>query len=154
MKTHISRLNEQNGQDETLVELNKRKNQLHKRADEIKELTKLISQLRAQVSQLKRKSSEVDSVVDLKALKPLNIELRDNVDALQSHNERYKAENAKNKTNSLVAKIEKLKAELKGKMQPTTIDVVKPRVLAPGKFAIDVDPIPPPQRNNRDAHIA
>ncbi|GJS50230.1 putative ribonuclease H-like domain-containing protein [Tanacetum coccineum] len=57
------------------------------------------------------------------------------------------------KTNSLVAKIEKLKAEMKGKMQYTTIDVVKPRVLAPGKYAIDVDPIPPSQRNNRDAHI-
>ncbi|GJV89561.1 hypothetical protein Tco_1533499 [Tanacetum coccineum] len=79
LKTYISRLNEQNGQDEKLIELNKRKDQLHNRADEIKELTKQISQLRAQVSQLKGKSSEVDSVVDLKALEPLNIELRDNV---------------------------------------------------------------------------
>ncbi|GJW89013.1 retrovirus-related pol polyprotein from transposon TNT 1-94 [Tanacetum coccineum] len=95
--------------------------------------------MRAQVSQLKGKSNEVDSVVDLKALKPLNIELRYNVVALQSQNK---------------PEIEKLKAELKGKMQPTTIDAVKPIVLAPGKYAIDVDPIPPPQRNNRDAHIA
>ncbi|GJY21257.1 hypothetical protein Tco_0393823, partial [Tanacetum coccineum] len=174
LKTHISRLNEQNGQDETLVELNKRKDQLHKRADEIKELTKQISQLRAQVSQLKGKSSEVDSVVDLKALEPLNIELRDNVSTLQLQNERYRDENAKikkhymelynsikithaqtiEKTNSLVAEIEKLKAELKGKMQSTTEDAVKPRVLTPRKYAIDVALIPPPQRNNRDAHIA
>ncbi|GJT14438.1 hypothetical protein Tco_0861480 [Tanacetum coccineum] len=57
------------------------------------------------------------------------------------------------KINSLVAKIEKLNAELKGKIQSTTIDAVKPRVLAHGKYAMDVDPIPPPQRNNRDTHI-
>ncbi|GKA71989.1 integrase, catalytic region, zinc finger, CCHC-type containing protein, partial [Tanacetum coccineum] len=44
LKTHISRINEPNGQDETLIELNKQQDQLYKRANEIKELTKLISQ--------------------------------------------------------------------------------------------------------------
>ncbi|GKA67009.1 hypothetical protein Tco_0766817 [Tanacetum coccineum] len=30
---------------------------------------------------------------------------------------------------------------------------VKPKVLAPGKYAIDVEPIPPRNRNNREVHL-
>ncbi|GJT05774.1 hypothetical protein Tco_0840236 [Tanacetum coccineum] len=30
---------------------------------------------------------------------------------------------------------------------------VKPRVLAPGRYAIDVEPIPPHNRNNREVHL-
>ncbi|GJZ33881.1 retrovirus-related pol polyprotein from transposon TNT 1-94 [Tanacetum coccineum] len=32
-------------------------------------------------------------------------------------------------------------------------DHVKPKVLAPGKYAIDVKPIPPRNRNNREVHL-
>ncbi|GJR26091.1 hypothetical protein Tco_1102323 [Tanacetum coccineum] len=32
-------------------------------------------------------------------------------------------------------------------------DHVKPKVLAPGKYAIDVEPIPPHNRNNREVHL-
>ncbi|GKB57297.1 hypothetical protein Tco_0913483 [Tanacetum coccineum] len=34
-----------------------------------------------------------------------------------------------------------------------TMDSVKPRVLEPGRYAIDVEPIPPRSRNNRKAHL-
>ncbi|GKA21244.1 hypothetical protein Tco_0701233 [Tanacetum coccineum] len=30
---------------------------------------------------------------------------------------------------------------------------VKPRILAPGRYAIDVEPIPPRNRNNREVHL-
>ncbi|GJY53087.1 retrovirus-related pol polyprotein from transposon TNT 1-94 [Tanacetum coccineum] len=33
------------------------------------------------------------------------------------------------------------------------MDSVKPRVLAPGRYAIDVEPIPPHNRNNREVHL-
>ncbi|GJS64048.1 hypothetical protein Tco_0678612 [Tanacetum coccineum] len=33
------------------------------------------------------------------------------------------------------------------------MDSVKPRVLAPGRYAIDVEPIPPCNRNNREVHL-
>ncbi|GKE47007.1 hypothetical protein Tco_1478265 [Tanacetum coccineum] len=33
------------------------------------------------------------------------------------------------------------------------MDSVKPRVLAPGRYAIDVEPIPPLNRNNREVHL-
>ncbi|GJX87922.1 hypothetical protein Tco_0339936 [Tanacetum coccineum] len=32
-------------------------------------------------------------------------------------------------------------------------DLVKPKVLAPGMYAIDVEPIPPRNRNNREVHL-
>ncbi|GJW28065.1 hypothetical protein Tco_0044940 [Tanacetum coccineum] len=33
------------------------------------------------------------------------------------------------------------------------MDSVKPRVLAPGRYAIDVKIIPPRNRNNREVHL-
>ncbi|GJR14297.1 hypothetical protein Tco_0796949 [Tanacetum coccineum] len=39
------------------------------------------------------------------------------------------------------------------KMKSVTKDHVKPTVLAPGKHAIDVEPIPPRNRNNREVHL-
>ncbi|GJT31860.1 hypothetical protein Tco_0922279 [Tanacetum coccineum] len=53
------------------------------------------------------------------------------------------------KTTSLLTKNEKLK----GKMQCVTMDAVKPKVLAPGIYAIDVILIPPRNRNNREVHL-
>nr|GEW64173.1 hypothetical protein [Tanacetum cinerariifolium] len=46
-----------------------------------------------------------------------------------------------------------LKAQLKGKTKCVTVDPVKPKVLAPGMYAVDVEPIPPRLKNNRDAHF-
>ncbi|GJY98422.1 hypothetical protein Tco_0515332 [Tanacetum coccineum] len=57
------------------------------------------------------------------------------------------------KTSSLLTKNEKLKAQLKGKMQCVTMNTVKPKVLAPGMYAIDVEPIPPRNRNNREVYL-
>ncbi|GJT09810.1 hypothetical protein Tco_0856852 [Tanacetum coccineum] len=33
------------------------------------------------------------------------------------------------------------------------MESVKPRVLAPGRYGIDVEPIPPHNRNNREVHL-
>ncbi|GKF54340.1 hypothetical protein Tco_0161250, partial [Tanacetum coccineum] len=38
-------------------------------------------------------------------------------------------------------------------MKSITKDHVKPTVLAPCKYVIDVEPIPPPNRNNREVHL-
>nr|GEX76891.1 retrovirus-related Pol polyprotein from transposon TNT 1-94 [Tanacetum cinerariifolium] len=46
-----------------------------------------------------------------------------------------------------------LKAQLLNTMNIVRKDHVKPRVLAPGKYAIDVEPIVPHLRNNREAHL-
>ncbi|GKC30481.1 integrase, catalytic region, zinc finger, CCHC-type containing protein [Tanacetum coccineum] len=65
------------------------------------------------------KRSDADRSLDIKALDSHNIELTENVTALQEQNERFRAENEK--------------AQLKGKMECVTLNTVKPKVLAPGK---------------------
>ncbi|GJY80877.1 putative ribonuclease H-like domain-containing protein [Tanacetum coccineum] len=51
-------------------------------------------------------------------------------------------------------RIESLKeAQLRSKEPCFTSDYVKPKVLAPGMYAIDVKPIPHPLKNNRSAHL-
>ncbi|GKC87667.1 hypothetical protein Tco_1148316, partial [Tanacetum coccineum] len=53
--------------------------------------------------------------------------------------------------------IGKMKASRQGKdntkMKSVTKDHVKPIVLAPSKHAIDVEPIPPRNRNNKEVHL-
>ncbi|GJX73430.1 retrovirus-related pol polyprotein from transposon TNT 1-94 [Tanacetum coccineum] len=57
------------------------------------------------------------------------------------------------KTTSLLDEIENLKARLKGKIKCVTMPAEKPKVLALGMYAIDVEPIPPRNRNNREVHL-
>ncbi|GJX56385.1 retrovirus-related pol polyprotein from transposon TNT 1-94 [Tanacetum coccineum] len=57
------------------------------------------------------------------------------------------------KTSTMLNEIESLKAQLRSKVSCFTSDSVKPKVLAPGMYAIDVNPIPHPLKNNRSAHL-
>ncbi|GKA39965.1 hypothetical protein Tco_0732558, partial [Tanacetum coccineum] len=38
-------------------------------------------------------------------------------------------------------------------MQCVTMPAIKPKVLTLGMYAIDVEPIPPHNRNNREVHL-
>ncbi|GJR51978.1 hypothetical protein Tco_1402499 [Tanacetum coccineum] len=61
--------------------------------------------------------------------------------------------NAKDVT-ALIEQNESVKAEIENvKQHYKEFDSVKPKVLAPGMYAIDVKPIPPPLKNNRSAHL-
>ncbi|GJV76960.1 retrovirus-related pol polyprotein from transposon TNT 1-94 [Tanacetum coccineum] len=122
---------------------------------------------------MKGKSSEADSVKDDKALEFHNLELTKNVTVLHEQNERFRARNEKvkqhykelydsikithantnEKTSSLLTKIVNLKAQLKNQMSCVTMNSVKPKVLTPGMYAIDVEPIPPSLKNNKDTHL-
>ncbi|GJW78121.1 retrovirus-related pol polyprotein from transposon TNT 1-94 [Tanacetum coccineum] len=53
----------------------------------------------------------------------------------------------------LTTENENLKAQMQTKMKSVTKDHVKPTVVAPGKYAIDVEPIPPCNRNNKEVHL-
>ncbi|GKC07587.1 hypothetical protein Tco_0999197, partial [Tanacetum coccineum] len=66
-----------------------------------------------------------------------------------------KINRAKNieQTTTLITENENLKAQMQTKMKSVTKDHVKPTVLAPGKYAIDVEPITPRNRNNREVHL-
>nr|GEZ60359.1 integrase, catalytic region, zinc finger, CCHC-type, peptidase aspartic, catalytic [Tanacetum cinerariifolium] len=107
---------------------------------------------------------EVDHNQDVKALKSNNLELTEQNECFRAKNEKVKQHykelydsikitraNNNEKTSSLLTEVQSLKAQLKGKMKCITIDRVKPKVLTPGMYAIDVKPIPPRLKNNRDA---
>ncbi|GJV87737.1 retrovirus-related pol polyprotein from transposon TNT 1-94 [Tanacetum coccineum] len=92
---------------------------------------------------------------------------------LRITNELFRAENAKIKqhykelyesikitrakhieqTTALLTKNENLKAQIHENLKCITMDSVKLRVLAPGRYAIDVEPILPRNRNNREVHL-
>nr|GEZ78489.1 integrase, catalytic region, zinc finger, CCHC-type, peptidase aspartic, catalytic [Tanacetum cinerariifolium] len=54
---------------------------------------------------------------------------------------------------ALTTKNVNLKAQILNNVNSVIKDHVKSIVLAPGKYAIDVEPIPPPIRNYREAHL-
>ncbi|GJU89534.1 retrovirus-related pol polyprotein from transposon TNT 1-94 [Tanacetum coccineum] len=56
-------------------------------------------------------------------------------------------------TTALLTENESLKVQIQNKLSCVNKDHVKPKVLAPGKYAIDVEPIPPLNRNNREVHL-
>ncbi|GKB74633.1 hypothetical protein Tco_0936045, partial [Tanacetum coccineum] len=132
-----------------------------------------IRELKEQISRLQAKHSDVDPMIDFKALDSQNKDLVMKVNALQDSNEYFRPENEKvkqhykelydsikltcaktiEKTTSLLTKIENLKAQIKGKMKCITMPAANPKVLAPGMYAIDVKPIPPRNRNNREVHL-
>nr|GEV98999.1 hypothetical protein [Tanacetum cinerariifolium] len=57
------------------------------------------------------------------------------------------------KVTALTTKNVNLKAQILNNVNSVVKDHVKPTILAPGKYAIDVEPLPPRLRNNREAHI-
>nr|GEX73815.1 integrase, catalytic region, zinc finger, CCHC-type, peptidase aspartic, catalytic [Tanacetum cinerariifolium] len=83
----------------------------------------IIKQLKKQISHLQETHSEVDRTLDFWTLDSQITQLTEKVTVLQAQND-------------LVSK-----------------DHVKPTVLAPGKYVIDVEPIPSCLRNNREARL-
>ncbi|GJW50133.1 retrovirus-related pol polyprotein from transposon TNT 1-94 [Tanacetum coccineum] len=100
-------------------------------------------------------------------------QLTEKVTFLQEQNKLFRAENEKVKqhykdlynsieimrakhieqTTALLTKNENLKAQIHENLQCNTMESVKPKVLAPGRYAIDVEQIPPHNRNNWEVHL-
>ncbi|GJR21721.1 retrovirus-related pol polyprotein from transposon TNT 1-94 [Tanacetum coccineum] len=83
--------------------------------------------------------------VELEKVKQHYKELYDSIKITRVH--------SREQTSTMLNEIESLKAQLKSKVSCVTSDSVKPKVLAPGMYAIDVKPIPHPLKNNRSAHL-
>ncbi|GJS66467.1 retrovirus-related pol polyprotein from transposon TNT 1-94 [Tanacetum coccineum] len=133
----------------------------------------VIQKLKMQISQLKETRSELDRTLDFRARDFQISQLTEKVNGLQEQNELFRAENAKIKqhykelydsikitrakhTEQITAlnnENESLKVQLQNPVSSVTTNQVKPNVLAPGKYAIDVEPIPPRNRNNREVHL-
>ncbi|GJU06101.1 retrovirus-related pol polyprotein from transposon TNT 1-94 [Tanacetum coccineum] len=129
--------------------------------------------LKEKISRLTKKNSDADPIFDLKALVSQNKDLTAKLNALHDLNECFRAENAKVKQhykelydsikitrarttdqhNSLLSKIEHLKDQLKENSKCVTIPDCKPKVLAPSRYPIDVEPIPPRLKKNQEVHL-
>nr|GEW21602.1 integrase, catalytic region, zinc finger, CCHC-type, peptidase aspartic, catalytic [Tanacetum cinerariifolium] len=96
----------------------------------------VIRQLKKQISQLQVTRSDTDHNLKVRTAYSQITKLTEQVTNLQAQNNFFMAENDK---------IKQHYKELK--------DQVKPKVLARGKYAIDVETIVPRLRNNRDAHL-
>ncbi|GJR89306.1 retrovirus-related pol polyprotein from transposon TNT 1-94 [Tanacetum coccineum] len=132
-----------------------------------------IKKLRMQTSQLNETRSEADRTLDFRTLDFQITQLTKKINVLQEQNELFRAENGKIKqhykelydsikiirakhldqTTALLTKNESLKVQIQNKLSCVNKDHVKPKVLAPGKYAIDVEPISPHNRNNRVVHL-
>nr|GEU62499.1 retrovirus-related Pol polyprotein from transposon TNT 1-94 [Tanacetum cinerariifolium] len=106
---------------------------------EIKEMKK-IDELEAEVDQ-----NVVNRKVEKSKVKPHYKELYDSI----------KIKHAKHIDNtiSLLTENENLRVHINAKLKCVTIDSLTPKVLAPGMYAIDVEPIPPHLRNYREVHL-
>ncbi|GKA52453.1 hypothetical protein Tco_0745768, partial [Tanacetum coccineum] len=129
-----------------------------------------IRELKDKISRLTEKNSDADPIFDLKALVSQNKDLNAKLNALHDLNECFRTENAKVKqhykelydsikitcakttdqNNSLLSEIEHLKDQLKENSKCVTIPDCKPKVLAPSRYPIDVEPIPPRLKKNRE----
>ncbi|GJW76720.1 hypothetical protein Tco_0138402, partial [Tanacetum coccineum] len=131
-------------------------------------------ELEAELSKLHDKVQKDDHTELVKHFSNLEItQLNEKFTVLQEQNELFRAENAKIKhhykelydsikitrakhieqTTALLTKNKNLKAQIHENMKCITMDSVKPRVLAPSRYAIDVEPILPRNRNNREVHL-
>nr|GEW43138.1 retrovirus-related Pol polyprotein from transposon TNT 1-94 [Tanacetum cinerariifolium] len=133
----------------------------------------VIKQLKKQISHLQETRSEADRTLDFRALDSQITQLTKKVIVLQEQNDQFRAENGKIKQHykelydsikitygkhieqvtALTTKNVNLKAQILNNVNSVNKDHVKPTVLAPGKYAINVEPIPPRLRNNREAHL-
>ncbi|GJY42522.1 hypothetical protein Tco_0429792 [Tanacetum coccineum] len=131
-------------------------------------------ELGRRVSKISDKVQKDDHTELVKCFSNLEItQLTKKVTVLQEQNEIFKDENTKIKqhykelydsikitrtkhieqSTALLTENENLKAQIHENLKCITMDSVKLKVLAPGRYAIDVEPIPPHNRNNREVHL-
>ncbi|GKF18207.1 hypothetical protein Tco_0063125, partial [Tanacetum coccineum] len=128
---------------DSLFVIGKLNEQIQSRGNTIRELKEKISRLTEKISRLTKKN--LNPTVDLKALVSQNKDLIAKLNALHDLNECFRAENAKVKQHykELYDSIKITRAKC------VTIPDCKPKVLAPGRYPIDVEPIPPPPDSRR-----
>nr|GEU53101.1 retrovirus-related Pol polyprotein from transposon TNT 1-94 [Tanacetum cinerariifolium] len=106
------------------------------------ELSKLKDKIQKDDHDVMETRSDADRTLDFRALDFQITQLTEKVSVLQEQNELFRVENAKVKQH-----YKELYDSIK------IMHSVTPKVLAPGMYAIDVEPIPPRLRNNREVHL-
>ncbi|GJY17712.1 hypothetical protein Tco_0389203 [Tanacetum coccineum] len=126
---------------------------------QIQEKDNVIRDLKVLVANVNDRSCETYNAKDVTALIEQNECVRVELEKVKQHyKELYDSikitrAHTSEKTSTMLNEIKSLKAQLRSKVSCFTSDFVKPKVLAPGMYAIDVKPIPHPLKNNRSAHL-
>ncbi|GJU89072.1 hypothetical protein Tco_1301495 [Tanacetum coccineum] len=126
---------------------------------QIQEKDNVIRDLKVLVSNMNDRSCEPYNAKDVTDLLEQNEHFRVEIEKVKEHYKellesiKITRVSTKEKTSSLLTQIEDLKAQLEGNLKVATRSSVKTKVLAPGMYAIDVEPIPPRLKNNRSAHL-
>nr|GEW98612.1 retrotransposon protein, putative, Ty1-copia subclass [Tanacetum cinerariifolium] len=133
----------------------------------------VIRQLKKQISQLQETRNDTNRTLKVRTVDSQITQLTEKVTVLQAQYDSFRAENDKIKQHykelydfikitrathiehvmALTTENMNLKAQILDTVNSVSKDHVKPKVLAPGKYAIDVEPIVPHLRNNREAHL-
>nr|GEU83149.1 hypothetical protein [Tanacetum cinerariifolium] len=133
----------------------------------------VIRQLKKKISHLQETRSDTGRTLKLRTVDSQITQLTKKVTVLQAQNDLFRAENDKIKQHykelydaikitrakhieqvaALTTKNVNLNAQILDTVNSVSKDHVKPKVLAPGKYAIDVEPIVPRLRNNRETHL-
>ncbi|GJS58724.1 retrovirus-related pol polyprotein from transposon TNT 1-94, partial [Tanacetum coccineum] len=126
---------------------------------QIQEKDNVIRDLKVLVSNVNDRSCEPYNDKDVTDLLEQNERLRAEIEKVKQHyKEMFESikitrTSTSEKISSLLTHIEDRKAQLEGNLKVATRSSVKTKVLAPGMYAIDVEPIPPRLKNNRSAHL-
>ncbi|GJU31755.1 hypothetical protein Tco_1175344 [Tanacetum coccineum] len=126
---------------------------------QIQEKDNVIRDLKVLVSNVNDRRCEPYNANDVTALIEQNECVRVELEEVKQHyKELFESihitrASTNEKTSSLLTQIEDLKAQLEGNLKVAARSSVKTKVLAPGMYAIDVEPIPPRLKNNRNAHL-
>nr|GEZ41715.1 integrase, catalytic region, zinc finger, CCHC-type, peptidase aspartic, catalytic [Tanacetum cinerariifolium] len=126
----------------------------------------VIRQLKKQISQLQVTRGDTDRTPKVQTTYSQITKLTGRVTHLQAQNDLFRAENDKIKQHykewydsikitraKHIKQVTKLTAENVNLKSSVTKDTVKPQVLVRAPHAIDVEPIFPRLKNNRDAHL-
>ncbi|GJW61973.1 hypothetical protein Tco_0111308, partial [Tanacetum coccineum] len=126
---------------------------------QIQEKDNMIRDLKDLFSKMNDRSCEPHNAKDVTDLLEQNERFRAEIEKVKQHYkelfESIKVTRASTseKTSTMLNEIESLKAQMRSKVSCVTSDSVKPKVLAPGMYAIHVKPIPHPLKNNRSTHL-
>ncbi|GJR56197.1 hypothetical protein Tco_1406718 [Tanacetum coccineum] len=126
---------------------------------QIQEKDNVIRDLKVLVSNVNDRSCEPYNANDVTDLLEQNERFRAEIEKVKQHYKelfesiKITRASTNEQTSSLLTQIEDLKAQLEGNLKVATRSSVKTKVLAPGMYAIDVEPIPPRLKNNKSAHL-
>ncbi|GJU97248.1 hypothetical protein Tco_1326519, partial [Tanacetum coccineum] len=125
--------------------------EINKLKDQLQGKDELLGKLKAQISNMKEVSADSNlSTLEFQALETKNTQLKEELTAVRIKNDSLSDENVSIKKR--YQDLYQSKAESNSNVSSRAIVPEKPKVLAPGLYAMTPKYIPPQKRNNREAN--